>query len=152
MKITSKLALAFLTSFLFASSAIAGDSGYPDEEFIFWRSTIHGHKYLSGPSWEWIRNTPNWTPGNPLPITVEAAIASAKAELERHTPKKENWFFFYLDILSFRSGTKDKWYFLVEFGTFDDRTYPRARVPVNMSGVACKLFEDREERKNKGLA
>jgi len=131
----------------FLALAVAANA---NEEFIFWDSTIGGHRFLSGPSWQWIRDTPNWKPGQPLPITVEAAIASAKAELERHAPKNEIWNFWYVDILSFRSGEKDKWYFLVEFGTMvDPSDFPRARIPVNMNGVACKLFKDSEKPRSK---
>lgn len=136
--------LFLLISFFAAVTAEA------DEEFVFWGSTIGGHKFLSGPSWQWIRDTPNWSPGQPLPITVEAAIASAKTEVERHSPKSEVWTFYYLDILSLRSGHKDKWYFLVELGAMIDAThFQRARVPVNLNGVACELFEDHEKRTTK---
>lgn len=130
---------------------IATASASANEESVFWCSTIGGHNYVAGPSWDWIRDTPTWKPGQPLPITIETAVASARAEIEKHSTKKESWSFYYLDILTFRTGgEKDHWYFLVEFGSMTESwESARARIPVNMSGIACKLIEDREPQKGK---
>jgi hypothetical protein len=44
-------------------------------------------------------------------------------------------------LLSFRSGTKDKWYFLITFDSELGRNASqRARIPVNMSGTVSPLF------------
>jgi len=112
-----------------------------NEEFVYWNSQIGGKDYAAMPSWGWIRDTPNWQPGQPLPITVDEAAAVAKKELEPYAPKSENWSLYYVDLMSFRSGTKDKWYFLFTFGSEWNAVTPRrARIPVNMSGVASSLY------------
>jgi hypothetical protein len=64
-----------------------------EEPVFFYSSTIGGQKYSAGTAWNWVRDTPDWEPGEPLPITIKVAIASAKKELERHVPKEESWQF-----------------------------------------------------------
>ncbi|HEY3901176.1 MAG TPA: hypothetical protein VGM54_21375 [Chthoniobacter sp.] len=132
-------------AFTMAALGLIATTLHATEEFVFWHSQIGGKKYTAGPSWKWIRETPNWIPGQPLPLSVDKAVASAKKELERFAPKDEHWGFSYVDLLSFRSGHKDKWYFLITFGTsLNESTFPQAQIPVNMSGVASPLFPDKK--------
>jgi hypothetical protein len=129
--------------------SFASTSRSDEEPVYFYNSKIDGQEFTAGAVLKWIRETPDWKPGEPLPITVEAAIASAKKELERHAPKDEYWQFDYIDILSFRNEIKGKWYFLVEFGALSERSgaFVKARIPVNMKGVAAELFRIPETKK-----
>ena len=70
--------------------------------FFEYGSKAQGKTFASLATYNFIRDTPNWTPGDPLPIKEEDIIKAARAEVARHVANPDHWFYSAYDIIRFR--------------------------------------------------
>jgi hypothetical protein len=93
-----------------------------------------------------VRATPDWHPGDRLPITEASAVRAAKAELARHLPNISQRKYDGVDIIHFQGVAGSKYYFLVYFTGRVDSPYwlHRAFVPVNFKGEVSPLSKPKD--------
>jgi hypothetical protein len=94
-----------------------------------------------------VTNTPDWEPGEKMPVTPQAAAAAARTELQRHLPDADKLIYARVDIIS-NPAYSSKHYYLVYFrrdlpepGAY----YRNIMVPVNFSGTASRLLKPGKE-------
>jgi hypothetical protein len=134
------LAIALL---LVCSSALAFEGPYVQHS-----SSIGGKVIGAMPKESFFVESPEWRAGTPLPITEDALVKAARAELSRHVPDAAKWGMAGFDILRFRASRKSLWYFLVHFRGIVPRDndpadwkFAEISIPVNFRGVAHHLSE-----------
>ena len=143
--------LTLLSFVCVGSLAVSSVSAF-EGPYYFYESTIRGKTLACMPKDDFVRDTPTWKAGDPLPLTEEQIIKSAKAELDRHIPNPAEWEFRAFDIVRFRAGGNPKWYFVLFFETpptFEPKGtsgIQTVRVVVNFSGVALPLIETKRTK------
>ena len=97
-----------------------------------------------------VEGTPDWKPGEPLPLREEAIVQAAKDELGRHVPKLADWSYDGMDFVRYRNINGSKFYCLVYFHAFFDTRehygFYDIMVPVNLNGKVSPLFLPREPK------
>ena len=113
--------------------------------FFEYGSKAQGKTFAGLATYNFIRDTPNWTPGDPLPIKEEDIIKAARAEVARHVANPDHWFYSAYDIIRFRGNGDSHWYFLVFFDNYDDpesaNRHSEFQIPVNFKGIALPLYD-----------
>lgn len=106
-----------------------------------WFCYADGAEYQSTISREAVDSSPAWSPGAPLPLSLDRALEVARAELAKLVKKPEEWDHSSITLERLRGSEPEHWYFVVSFGQKfrPEQLSPSFRpgmvqIPVDFSG------------------
>ena len=104
-------------------------------------SQVKGKEYDFKITKETLKDSPDWSVGKTIPLTISDAVRIAELEISNYSTEKDLWHLTGIELMRF--GLTDKWLYVIAFDKTRSRdsemyTNDYLRIPVLFNGIPIK--------------